>query len=248
LKNNFLNLPNNSTMNRTITTEETEKLFEFCRQHFVYHYDLQVELVDHLGSSIEEQWSENPEIQFENALLNTFKKFGISGFSKIKEQKRKELAHKYSRLLWKYFFEFYRWPKMLMTLALTLALFTVLKVVNSIAWVLVPYFAMLVIGGIIYFYFLTPKKLKIETDTKKKFMIIEYMNSIQMGAILLSQLPIAMFNISRYMDLHAVNQSWALLLISFLIVSLNIVLWGNFFYIPEKVKEHFKEQFPEFAL
>jgi hypothetical protein len=36
-------------MNRTITPEETEKLFAFCRQHFVYHYDLQVELVDHLG-------------------------------------------------------------------------------------------------------------------------------------------------------------------------------------------------------
>jgi hypothetical protein len=36
-------------MNRTITPEETEKLFAFCRQRFVYHYDLQVELVDHLA-------------------------------------------------------------------------------------------------------------------------------------------------------------------------------------------------------
>lgn len=235
-------------MNRTITSEETEKLFTFCRQHFVYHYDLQVELVDHLGSSIEQQWSENPEISFEAALLNTFKKFGISGFSKIKEQKRKELTRKYNRLFWKFFLDFYCWPKMVMTLALTLALFTILKVVNSIAWFLVPYFAMLVIGGIIYFFFFAPKKLKIENKTKKKFMIIEYMDSIRMGAILLSQIPIAMYNFSRYLDLHEVNQSWALLLISFFIVSLNIVLWGNFFYIPEKVKEHFKEQFPEFAL
>jgi hypothetical protein len=109
-------------MNRTITPEETEKLFAFCRQRFVYHYDLQVELVDHLGSSIEQQWNENPEISFEAALLNTFKKFGISGFSKIKVQKQKELARKYNRLLWKYFLEFYRWPKMLMTLAGTMAL------------------------------------------------------------------------------------------------------------------------------
>lgn len=235
-------------MNRTITPEETEKLFAFCRKCFVYHYDLQVELVDHLGSSIEEQWKENPEIPFNTALFNTFKKFGISGFSKIKEQKRKELARKYNRLFWKFFLDFYRWPKMVMTLAFTLALYTGLKVVNSIALFLVPYFAMLIIGGIIYFFFLAPKKLKIGTNTKKKFMIIEYMNSIRMGAILLSQIPIAMYNFSQYLDLHEVNQSWALLLISFFIVSLNIVLWGNFFYIPEKVKEHFKEQFPEFAL
>jgi hypothetical protein len=235
-------------MNRTITPQETNQLFEFCRKHYVPQYDLQVELVDHLATAIEEQWIKNPEISFDTALYGTFKQFGISGFSKIKAQKQKELARKYSRLLWKYFLEFYRWPKIVMTLALTLALFTVLKVVNSIAWVLLPYFAMLVIGGYIYYFFLAPKKLKIETNTKKKFMIIEYMNGIQMGAILLSQLPAAMYNISRHMDLHAVHQSWALLLTSFLIISLNIVLWGNFFYIPEKIKEHFKEQFPEFAV
>ncbi len=62
-------------MTRTITTEETKKLFKFCHVHFVYHYDLQVELVDHLASSIEEQWETNPELSFEEALYNTFRKF-----------------------------------------------------------------------------------------------------------------------------------------------------------------------------
>ena len=81
-------------MNRTITTEGTNRLFKFCRDHFVYHYDLQVELVDHLASSIEEQWEINPEFSFERALYNTFRKFGVTGFSKIKEQKQKELARR----------------------------------------------------------------------------------------------------------------------------------------------------------
>lgn len=58
-------------MNRTVTQQETEELFKFCREHYVYHYDLQVELVDQLASSIEEQWE-------------TFRKFGIHGFSKTK--------------------------------------------------------------------------------------------------------------------------------------------------------------------
>jgi len=235
-------------MERKITAEQTEELFHFCRQHYVYHYDLQIELVDHLASAIEEQWENYPDSDYNSALRKSFGKFGITGFSKIKEQKRKELNRKYNRLLWKYFLEFYRWPKMLMTLAFTMILFTLLKAVNSIVWILVPYFAFLVIGGFIYFYFISPKKLKIETTGKKKFMIIEYMNSVQMGAILLSQLPINLFHISRFFDLHTVHQSWALLLISFFVVSLNIALWGNFFYIPNKVKQHFKEQFPEFAL
>jgi len=235
-------------MNRTITSEETEKLFEFCRQHFVYHYDLQVELVDHIASSIEDQWKENPEIPFNTALLNTFKKFGISGFSKIKVQKQKELARKYNRLLWKYFLEFYRWPKILMTLAGTLVLFTLLRMVNNIAWVIVPYFALLVIASLFYFYFVAPKKLKIQTVQGKKFMLLEYVNQIQMTVVLFSQTPIVAFNISRYLHIHSINQPWVLLLISFLIVCLNIILYGQFFFVPEKIKEHFREQFPEFAL
>lgn len=235
-------------MIRTITSEETEKLFEFCRQHFVYHYDLQVELVDHLASSIEEQWNGNPDISFNTALLNTFKKFGISGFSKIKVEKQKELARKYNLLLWKFFLEFYRWPKILMTLAGTMVLFTLLRMVNNIAWVIVPYFALLVLAAFYYFYFVTPKKLKIQTVPGKKFMLLEYVNQIQMAVVLLSQTPIAAFNISRFLHIHSINQPWVLMAISFFIVSLNIVFYGMFFFVPEKIKEHFREQFPEFAL
>lgn len=235
-------------MYRTITPEETEILFTFCHQHFVYHYDLQVELVDHLGSFIEEQWSENPEIPFNTALLNTFKKFGITGFSKIKEQKQKELARKYNLLLWKYFLEFYQWPKILMTLAGTMVLFTLLRIVDNIAWVIVPYFALLVVATLYYFYFIAQKNFNVQTVPGKKFMLLEYVNQIQMTVVLFSQTPLAAYNISRYLHIHSITQTWALLLISFVLVCLNIILYGQFFFIPEKIKEHFQEQFPEFAL
>ncbi len=235
-------------MNRIITVEENRKLFEFCHKHFVYHYDLQVELVDHLASSIEEQWRTDSELSFDEALHKIFKKFGVYGFSKIKEQKQKELSSKYNHLLWKYLFEFYRWPKMLMTLAGTLALYTFLKMVNSIVWIIAPYFLLLTIGAFLYYYLVSQKQLKKIVKPGKKFMLLEYYKQIQTAVILLSQTPINMFNIGRFLDLHAIHQNWALLLISFFIVSLNIILYGYFFYIPEKVMEHFREQFPEFAL
>jgi hypothetical protein len=217
-------------MNRTITSEETEKLFTFCRQHFVYHYDLQIELVDHLASSIENQWANQPDLRFEIALNYAFGKFGISGFSKIKVEKQRELARKYNQLLWKFFLEFYRWPKILMTLAGTMVLFTLLRMVNNIAWIIVPYFVLLVLAGFYYFYFVAPEKLKIKTVPGKKFMLLEYVNQIQMAVVLLSQTPIAAFNISRFLHIHSINQFWVLLLISFFIVSLNIIFWHVFLY------------------
>jgi hypothetical protein len=37
-------------MYRTITPEETEKLFNLCEKYGVFFYDVQIELVDHLAS------------------------------------------------------------------------------------------------------------------------------------------------------------------------------------------------------
>ncbi len=36
---------------RSLTDEQVNQLFVFCRKHYVHHYDVQVELVDHLAKS-----------------------------------------------------------------------------------------------------------------------------------------------------------------------------------------------------
>jgi len=47
-----------------LTTPQIEDLFKFTRKHFVYHYDVQSELVDHLANDIEEIWNEKPYLSF----------------------------------------------------------------------------------------------------------------------------------------------------------------------------------------
>ena len=56
-----------------INIEQTNRLYEFTRQHYVEYYDLQTELVDHLANSIETQWQENPKIDFEDGFSRFFK-------------------------------------------------------------------------------------------------------------------------------------------------------------------------------
>lgn len=235
-------------MNRKIKPEETNALFRFVHKHYVYHYDLQIELVDHLAASIEEQWDENADLSFEDGLRNTFKKFGITGFSKIKQEKQKGLARKYNLLLWNYLLEFYRWPKMLLTLALTLGLFLLFQAVNGVTWILVPYFVILLIGGYIYFYKFAKKSFEIKTVRGKKFMLLEQLKQFQMAAILFCQLPVQSNIISRELDLRFSDNIWVLLVTAFLVVSFNIVMFGYFFYIPKKIKEHFMTHFAEFAV
>ena len=39
-----------------LTEIQITNLYQFTRQHFVYHYDVQTELVDHLANDIEGIW------------------------------------------------------------------------------------------------------------------------------------------------------------------------------------------------
>ena len=78
-----------------LSAEQIEQLFTFTKKHYVEHYDVQVELVDHLANAIEDQWKENPNILFEDALQTEFKKFGIFGFTGLVEQKQAALQNHY---------------------------------------------------------------------------------------------------------------------------------------------------------
>lgn len=235
-------------MSRIISSEETNQLFKFCHDHFVYHYDLQVELVDHLASSIEEQWDNDPNISFEEALNKTFRKFGITGFSKIKEQKQKELARKYNRLIWKYVLEFFSWPKIVMTAAFTLALSTVFKLVENDLWVLFPVFGSLTVFMLYYYFLIYPKKFKATMVDGKKFLLLEQLKRGQQISFVAMQLAIQTPNLSRIFHLDKLQNDVGVFFVSLFIVLLTIMIFGEMFYVPTKIKEHFREQFPEFAM
>ncbi len=50
-----------------LTKLEIDHLYQFTRQHYVLHYDLQTELVDHMANAIETIWETQPDLSFEKA-------------------------------------------------------------------------------------------------------------------------------------------------------------------------------------
>ncbi|GHB84958.1 hypothetical protein [Persicitalea jodogahamensis] len=84
---------------KALTDEQIEALFSFVRSKYVDHYDVQVELVDHLASEIEQQMAESPDITFGEGLQRIYQRFGIFGFSELVEQKQKA-ADRRARVLW----------------------------------------------------------------------------------------------------------------------------------------------------
>ena len=114
-----------------LSAEQIEQLFDFTKKHYVEHYDVQVELVDHLANAIENQWKENPNILFEDALQTEFKKFGVFGFTGLVEQKQSALHKYYNKMLLREVLKFISIPKAIITVAMYLLIFFFLKKTGS---------------------------------------------------------------------------------------------------------------------
>lgn len=228
---------------RKLTEEEVDRLFDFCTKHYVPEYDLQVELVDHLASGIEDQWTENPDLPFPVALNKTFDEFGIFGFSKIKSQKEKELRRKYRKLFWKYTLEFYKLPKIILTIALTTVLFTTYSLINNFFWLTISLMILALIFIIGYKYWYYPKTYKVEV--KKPLLLFSYLNSRQTELSFFFQIPLLIIQWNKVLHYSFMNQPIFALIASFFTVTLGVLMYVAFFVVPQKLKDHLNEQFSQ---
>lgn len=233
-------------MSPQLTHEQTDELFKVCKNNAVYHYDVQMEMVDHLASSIEEIWETEPELDFDTAKKQAIQKFGVGSFTKVYREKEKELRKKYRRMLWQYVREFYRFPKIVMTFVFTAALFLLFQIVEQTRWIMVAYFLLLMITIIIYYYVVFPK-FKIKTDSWRKFLLLDHMKQITATYVFLIQLPNFCYQAFNIIGVEAIHNTWILICISFLMVFFNVILYAHFFYIPQRVRQHFIETYPEFV-
>lgn len=103
-----------------LTEKQIDELFRFCEKKFVRHYDLQVELVDHLAERVEEEMAADGKLNFEEALQKVYKGFGIFGFAHIVQDRAAMLEKKNRKLWWSGVKSFFVLPRLLLTLSLAL--------------------------------------------------------------------------------------------------------------------------------
>jgi len=227
------------TKSKTLSEEQILRLYIFTREHFVEHYDLQTELVDHLANAIEAKWQEQPEVDFENALQQEFKKFGIFGFMDVVETRQLALRKRYNKLIWRYFKEYLTLPKILLTMAsigITYQLLTIEPLLYQAILLLVLLLSVIkfVITNIRY-----RKKVKL---TGKKWLFEEEIFKCGGTGLYL------------YVAVQALRLGgeaaswWYVLLTSVVLVMLVLFDYIIRFVVPAKAEEHLKEVYPEYNL
>lgn len=230
---------------RKISSEEINNLYVFTRKHFVEHYDLQTELVDHLANAIELRWKANPLISFDDALAAEFKKFGIFGFSDIVEQRTNALNKRYAKLIWRCFRSYFTLPKVMLTIALILA---VRLLLGFNVYVAFGFYLIVQFG---YWYKML-KNLKVlkkrQEETGRKWILEEL---IFRGVALTGMAGLWLnFMQTVFEKTYTVNigNEYTLWIMAFLFVLITLYNHIAVYIIPSKAEQYLKETYPEYGI
>lgn len=230
---------------RKLSPEQIGDLHEFCYCHSVWHYDVQVELVDHLATTIEDLWKNNPGIPFDKAMRQVGNQFGgVLAFATIRQEKEKALRKKYRRLLLQFVADYYKFPKIIVTILLTLSFYSALFFSENDQWIIIP--LVVVFYSFLVFYSLYYKPRYVQTKTKKGYAFM--LNEISMNG-LLYKLGTGFSGISISLISHAKTHfsTTGSLVFSVLISFFLVLIYGDCFFVPKKIREHLQEQFPQFV-
>lgn len=94
-----------------LNNQQLDSIKAFIAKRGFTHVDLQLELLDHVASRVEEKMEANPALSFDTALTETHREFGVFGFSGMEDGLRKSLERQYFQLALaegKHWFEFPR--------------------------------------------------------------------------------------------------------------------------------------------
>lgn len=226
-----------------LSKEQIQELYIFTRQHFVEHFDVQTELVDHLANDIEQILTEKPTLSFNEAKMMSFKKFGVFGFMEVLEESSKALNKKYWKLVWDIFKNYFKLPQLLSVFLIFATIYTGFLFVPNHSWIYM--FLGFGIAAFLLVRLIQLQKIKKQRfkKTSKKWLLEEYiLNAGNIGAFgyLIFQIPI---NLKMQLD--------SVLLI--IIASLFFTCYIMFTYIiafvlPLKVEEILIKQYPEYKL
>lgn len=227
-----------------VTKDQIEDLKAFTIKHFVEHYDLQTELVDHMANDIEDIWRTEPNITYIQARDKAFKKFGVCGFMDVVEYRQKAMNKKYFRLLWKELKTWFGIPKIILSLILVILFYQVLSsVVGRYVFIV---FYILVLSWCIYRSIKLKRQFRRRKEKSDKKWLLEDIIFKQFSGtsiVFVSQL----YNVINLSDVFFTNQSIALIM-SLVLMLICLLAYISLELLPQKADELLNETYPEFSL
>ncbi|WP_456421808.1 hypothetical protein [Lutibacter sp.] len=226
-----------------LTSQQIQQLYKFTRKHYVEHFDVQTELVDHLANGIEQIWQEQPNLSFEQARDISFKKFGVFGFMDVYGASQGALQKKYMNILWQHAKDWFRLPKVLATITFFYFFYTGLIKYGDM-------FALSVLGVVITFGLVKHIKLlrkvkKRQKENGKKWLLEDIIfKGLFLGG---GMIGINLFNIINVSSPEVYNMYWAIFYAAIFTIMV-VYVYISVVVLPKKAEELLIDNYPEYKL
>lgn len=87
--------------NMNLNNEQLTEIKNFISKKGIQYVDVQMEILDHVASSVEERMNLDENLSFDDALKQTHASFGIFGFGGVEDSIVNAMTKKYKRIFWK---------------------------------------------------------------------------------------------------------------------------------------------------
>ena len=230
-----------------LTQEHIDQLYRFTRAHYVEWYDLQTELVDHLANDIEDIMEKEPTLNFDQAKNKAFKKFGIFGFHDVITDKSKSVNKRYWKLFGQIFKDYFKLPKITLTLMTTLLVFSILRLTGHEVLFLITIFWIIFIYPVVFGFRYKSKLKRRFKKTGKKWMVDEVIKQSGLLFLISIQTPIQLL---RYADTDKIFilNSTELLVASFMLTVFAIFVYILTTLVPPKLEKEMCKLYPEYKV
>lgn len=114
-----------------LNKEQLNEIKTFISKNGIKYLDVQMEILDHVASGIEERMAANMKLTFEEALKQTHASFGIFGFGRVEDSIVNAMNKKYNRIFWKTFSSFFNYKYVLLVLLFGFLIYEAQILVND---------------------------------------------------------------------------------------------------------------------
>ncbi|PKH66741.1 hypothetical protein CXF59_12535 [Flavobacterium sp. ALD4] len=106
-----------------LTNNQIEYVENYIISKDIKWYELQIELTDHMITSMEEFWKKDPELTFHQVKYYAEDKFGRNGFKVIEEERTQILRKEFKRAQLKMVAEYFKFTKIILCILLAFLAF-----------------------------------------------------------------------------------------------------------------------------
>lgn len=231
-----------------INDSQIQELYTFTKQHFVEFYDLQTELVDHIANDIENSWQTQPNLSFEEAKEQSFKKFGVFGFMEVVKARQKAMGKKYHKYLWKHLKQWFLLPQLVLTLSIFLGFYLIFSTTYGTYYFMISF--LILCGWAFYKGFKLKRKHKNRINATHKNWLLEdiiFKQASGVAIVFICQI-LNTFNLFNTLEGNVFTNVYTNIGASVFLTLTILCSYISLVLLPNKAENLLKETYPEYSL